>query len=405
MQTNADIQGLIKALEDADGDLRRPAAAALRALSAIEAIPALKRVLDQEHDPETRSSILAALAALELALRDTTNSDKPAPLTVPSAYQQAIEVLVTQMNGTDPKQVVTAALRLAKLRDMRCVEPLIVQFNNRSIPAKVRLMIAEALLDLESATGDVALLGALRNPKEAIRRSAATVLGQLRADWAVEPLAHALKDRNVIVRQAAQVALSAIDTPDARAALAAYSKVTKSYSAEAKSAAESAINAANPADPASTADPATTAPTVTGEHPIVRTDDDAPASSDPLSETPPDTPLAYAGPQDGLLRHIKGAPSGDTGQSTPDAEAESDAGTDASVDASVSADEQDTVQTSTQTTQAYTESRQKLSWPKRDTSQQESISTMVTRPLNPDRVKETRDDTSDRLDARTDDSG
>ena len=144
---------------------------------------------------------------------------------------------------------------------------------------------------------------------------------------------------------------------------------------------------------------------MTGEHPIVRTDDDAPASSDPLSETPPDTPLAYAGPQDGLLRHIKGAPSGDTGQSTPDAEAESDAGTDASVDASVSADEQDTVQTSTQTTQAYTESRQKLSWPKRDTSQQESISTMVTRPLNPDRVKETRDDTSDRLDARTDDSG
>ena len=48
---------------------------------------------------------------------------------------------------------------------------------------------------------------------------------------------------------------------------------------------------------------------------------------------------------------------------------------------------------------------QKLSWPKRDTSQQENISTMVTRPLNPGRVKEVQDDTRNRLDARTDDAG
>lgn len=385
LQANADIQGLIKALEDADSGLRRPAAAALRALSAVEAIPVLKRVLDQEHDPETRSAVLAALAALELALRDASE-DKPATPVPPNAHQQAVEALVAQMGGTDPKQVVTAALRLAKLKDMRCVEPLIVQFSNRAVPAKVRLMIAEALLELESATGDVALLGALRNPKESIRRSAAMVLGQLGADWAVEPLANALKDESAQVQQAAQVALSNINTPDARAAGAAYAKM--------RTATNPVVNPA--------VNPATTTTTVTAEHPAVMADtDEADAAG-------------YAGPQDGLLRYIKGQASADeTAKSEAETKAESSS-TDTSDSTSkesrgnvliIRPNTPDAAAVPEKPEEGASDTPQKLSWPKRDTSQQESISTMVTRPLNPGRVKEIQDDARDRLDARTDDAG
>jgi hypothetical protein len=225
LQANGDIQGLILALEADDSALRRRAAAALRALSAVEAIPSLKRVLDAESDPETRSSVLTALASLEMALRGAPEEAfLPARATRPTPQSQAIEALVLELSSREPKKVVTAALKLAKLKDMRAVETLVVQFNNPQVPARARLLIAEALLELDSAPGDVTVLGALRHAKPSIRRSAAAVLGQMQADWAVDPLAQALQDEDESVREAARTALQAINTADARAALAADTK-------------------------------------------------------------------------------------------------------------------------------------------------------------------------------------
>jgi uncharacterized ferredoxin-like protein len=338
LQANGDIQGLIRALEADDSALRRRAAAALRTLSAIEAAPTLKRVLDTEPDPETRSSMLAALASLEMATRGVAEAPISSTSARTTPQSQAIEALVFQLSSSEPKQAITAALKLAKLKDMRAVEPLIVQFNNQLVPAKARLLIAEALLELDSAPGDVAVLGALRHAKASIRRSAATVLGQMQGDWAVDPLAQALNDDDESVREAAQTALEAIDTADARAALTAYKRKP-------------------------------TGETTTDSIPAVVVSDTA---SDEIPEALP----GIAGPRDGLLRFIKSENSIENAERID-----------------LSERDQNTMLTiNTQTAEENpNENLQKLSWPKREPSQEQNISTMPTRPLDPHRLEEAKD--------------
>jgi len=91
------------------------------------------------------------------------------------------------------------------------------------------------LLKLESAPVEVALLGALRSSEWQVRRNSAAILGQLRAGWAVEPLAKAMFDGNEIVRKTAYAALKRINTPQAQRAI---QLVRERYAQKAKQAAE-----------------------------------------------------------------------------------------------------------------------------------------------------------------------
>jgi len=93
-------------------------------------------------------------------------------------------------------------------------------FNDSGVSIEVRLAVAEALLKLESAPVEVALLAALRHSDWKIRRNGAAILGQLKAAWAVEPLAKAVRDPHPTVRRTAYAALKHIGTPEARKALA-----------------------------------------------------------------------------------------------------------------------------------------------------------------------------------------
>lgn len=194
--------------------MRKRAAAALRTLGATDALPALKSALDKEQDPETRSNIVAALAALELEKDRSDDELKVAPV-----QQSEFDALIQQLSSPQPEKIITAAMKLGEMRDKRAVEPLVMLFNNSRIPVTVRLSIAEALLKLESAPVEVALLGALRSSKWKVRRNGAAILGKVRADWAVTPLVKALDDENDIVRKTARAALRHINSPEARAAL------------------------------------------------------------------------------------------------------------------------------------------------------------------------------------------
>lgn len=349
LQANGDIQGLIRALEAEDSALRRRAVAALRTLGAIEAIPTLKRILDTEPDPETRSSILSALASLEMAVRGAPEETLSSNVR-PTPHAQAIEALALQLGSSELKQVVTAALKLAKLKDMRAVEALVVQFNNPAVPAKARLLIAEALLELDSAPGDVTVLGALRHAKASIRRSAAAVLGQMQADWAVDPLAIALRDEDETVREAAYTALQEIDTTDAIAALATYQRTQAGGNATA-TVVMAAVNVDDAEDE-------------TSEAPAV-----APAPSP-----------AVAGPRDGLLRYIRSemASAGDANEAATETPEVDQQGV-LVINPSAIADN------------TSNDPLQKLSWPKRDPSPDQHLSTRPTRPLDPTRLEEAKD--------------
>src|SRR5690606_35402113 len=101
-------------------------------------------------------------------------------------------------------------------------EPLVMLFNDSGKPNNVRLAAAEALLRLESAPVEASLLGALRSPKWEIRRKAAGVLGQIKAEWAILPVHRSIvNDKHEAVRRTARAALKHIGTPQALAALKA----------------------------------------------------------------------------------------------------------------------------------------------------------------------------------------
>lgn len=221
LQTQHDTKGLERALTNDDADIRKRAAAALRAIGATVALPTLKTVLETEQDPDTRAHILAALESLEVEHErddhkdlDTFDDD------IDDKEETAIfdtEVLrmVRQLESDDDDEIIAAAQKLGDLKDKQAVEPLVIRFKDPKVAIRVRLAVAEALLELESALVEVALLGALRKPDWRVRRNAAAILGQLKADWAVEPLSRALNDKHERVRRTAFAALKYIGTPEA----------------------------------------------------------------------------------------------------------------------------------------------------------------------------------------------
>ncbi|GEM_PF-7073822 len=213
MQANFDIGGLVEALKNSDAGIRRRAAAALRALDAKTAVPALKEALLKEDDSAVLKSLQEAVSALD------TSEESATPLT---PKQVLFNELIGQLQSLASDQVVSAAEQLGELGNKLAVEPLVLLFNNLKAPIQVRLAVAEALIKLESAPVEVALLANLRHPSWHIRRNGAAILGQLKAEWAIEPLGRALFDPHETVRKTATAALKYIGTPEARKILARF---------------------------------------------------------------------------------------------------------------------------------------------------------------------------------------
>lgn len=220
LQANSDVDGLSQALTNADATIRKRAAAALRALGAFSAISALESALDRETDPETRSTILAALSILQQEKeRKDLNPQETMEVMAIRTIDPDIQRLIDDLNGADNLKAIRAAQVLSDKSAKEAVEPMVMRFNSPKTPITVRLALAEALLKLESAPVEVALLGALRSTEWQVRRNGAAILGQLRAQWAIEPLARAMFDANETVRKTAYAALKRINTPQAQRAI------------------------------------------------------------------------------------------------------------------------------------------------------------------------------------------
>ena len=204
MQSQNDAEGLIEALHHPDAGVRRRAAAALRAIGAWHAAPALESALTEEGDWQAHAAMSAALEYLDHDIHIEQ-----------MVKHKDLHGLIKMLGGTRVEDVVTACRVLGEIKEARAVEPLIILFRNPLALAKTRLAAAEALLKLESAPAVVTLLGALRREDWQARRNAAAVLGQLKATWAVEPLTVALIDPMPIVRKTAAAALRRIGTVEA----------------------------------------------------------------------------------------------------------------------------------------------------------------------------------------------
>lgn len=204
LQSQGDIQGILAAVEAGDAVIRGRGITALATMGAREAIPDLTRLHHRENNPQVRALLEETLQALS----------------APAAAEDFREIYMAALNSQDDDESLEAIQALAKLGDRSVVEYLVILFRDEDRSARLRLAAAEALLTLQSAPASAALLGALRKSDWQVRRNAVAVLGQLRADWAVLPLAEMMReDPNLTVRKTAAAALRRINTDDALAEL------------------------------------------------------------------------------------------------------------------------------------------------------------------------------------------
>jgi HEAT repeat protein/PBS lyase HEAT-like repeat-containing protein len=216
-QSELDIKGLVRGLSSGNKDIRRRAAAALKAMGGAQALPALKVAFAEEEDAQTRHSIAIAIEMLtHEAQKQGVSPDKMGG----QLAESKVDTLLRMLQSNDADQVIEAARKLGELVEKRAVTSLVLLFNDQKRSIHVRLAVAEALLKLESAPVEVALLANLRHPEWQIRRNGAAILGQLKAEWAIQPLARGLKDPHPVVRRTALAALKHIGTPESRKAVA-----------------------------------------------------------------------------------------------------------------------------------------------------------------------------------------
>ncbi|MCS6834868.1 MAG: HEAT repeat domain-containing protein [Anaerolineae bacterium] len=224
LQSQFDNEGLIRALSHASPDIRRRAAVALRTIGAADAVPALRQALDREPDPDVRQALLLALETLDEEAPGQARPTLPEKPVTDELPTEAAELgrLLAQLESANPDEVVKAALRLGEMGDKTAAEPLVVLFTSPKTSGEIKLAVAEALLKLNSAPVEVALLASLRHTHPDVRRKGAAILGHLKAEWAVQPLGEALRDPVQIVRRTARAALKNIGTPEARKILARF---------------------------------------------------------------------------------------------------------------------------------------------------------------------------------------
>ncbi len=229
MQSQGDIEGLIAALQNSEPIIRKDAAAALRAIGAWQAVPALKAALAVEQDWQAHAALAAALQYLDHDIHIET-----------MIKNRDVDGLSKMLSSSNVDDILQACDALASLGNRRATEPLVMVFRNPLLPNHARLAAAEALLKLESAPAVVTLLGALRRDDWQVRRNAAAVLGQLQATWATAPLIKALADANQVVRRTALAALRRIGTPEALAAVKTFEESPHKRGSQETATAESA---------------------------------------------------------------------------------------------------------------------------------------------------------------------
>ena len=128
------------------------------------------------------------------------------------------------------------ALGWAGVRDRHATEHLVLALKDKSEDVRKNAVFALGELGLHGRIGDVdvesALITALEDNSWIVRVAAAHALGKLKSPQAVGPLAHALFDERVKVREATAEALNKIGGLEAERALTEYRKLNSNQSGQ-----------------------------------------------------------------------------------------------------------------------------------------------------------------------------
>jgi HEAT repeat protein len=189
---------LIAALQSPDGDVRSLAAAQLAAMDDHQALPAISRALDNEHDPQVRVNL--AGAATWLASRH--------------ALEQ-LELICQDVNS--PSAVRLDAVRYVSNRESPACFPAIKEIERDSQDPAIRV---QALLAAQCYRGQAdraaaLAVSALADLDPSVRIAAADVLRLLHATNAVGPLNSALRvDGDDTAREHLREAIRVLNLPD-----------------------------------------------------------------------------------------------------------------------------------------------------------------------------------------------
>jgi HEAT repeat protein len=175
-------------LEPADDDLRTEAVRALGRLAAPAALDALLPRLDDPVERVRQAAVDAVAACGQL----------------PGVADQ----LLARLDEPDGTEVRSAIEALSRIHDRRAVEPLKRLLYAARPEVRQAAVFALAVFD-EDAVGSLPLM-LLGSEDPVLRRSAATVLGELGDSRALEPLRLTLRDADPWVRYEAARAIAAL---------------------------------------------------------------------------------------------------------------------------------------------------------------------------------------------------
>ncbi|MFO7743204.1 MAG: HEAT repeat domain-containing protein [Anaerolineae bacterium] len=176
------LQTLMDALDAGDDARAEQAAAALTAVGD-EALPALRRILE-DRDPHRRWWAPRALTVV--------------------GTDRAIELILTALEDPDPDVRACAAVALSKLKPPEAIQPLVAHLSDPS--AYVSRLAADALSQFGRPAVE-ALIQALKEGDTATRAGAARALSTIQPYEAISVLYEALDDRSAVVTNYAEEAL------------------------------------------------------------------------------------------------------------------------------------------------------------------------------------------------------
>lgn len=228
---------ILPLIHSASPDIRRQACYTLAACGGEYALAALGTAILQQHHIEAIESLRLLPGILTLPLRFTVirwlkqmldNASEDIQLAVLDtiasllwlAHSRGYKRILKEINVELLHETQLAHLLTARRADIR----------------QAAIVLIGMLDDMPVTQQDICttmLYMLLEDPDVAVRESVATVLGQLKARWAISPLLQALLDESPEVAQAALKALAHLATPDDSLVVLAFTELTFLHSSQA----------------------------------------------------------------------------------------------------------------------------------------------------------------------------
>jgi len=246
MKGNKDVDGLIQAAKKGDFDIRKNAIKALGEIGDPKAVDVLVEAMPSE---ETAIEAIAALGEIggedailalisglgssgrfstlyhlhiSYVLKNHKEQSIPHLLKFFSLYEDESYMKLPKENqGLSRKQSLRLrggiAFALGVIEDIRAEEALLVALDDND--QNIRKASIYAVGQIKSKKAVEPLITALKSKKREIREAAAYALGDIKDKRAIKPLAEALRDKKKQVRSETKKALEKIGTQDALKAI------------------------------------------------------------------------------------------------------------------------------------------------------------------------------------------